>query len=55
MGARKKLNAMYFTIATGIALLLGGLFQSSAVFAVCFIGLIAALMHDGSIRPRRHR
>jgi hypothetical protein len=56
MNARKKLNATYIFIATGVAGLFGLLFQSVAVFAICLAILTVALIEDGSIRPkRRHR
>jgi len=55
LSARKKLNAIYFCGATGVALLLGIVSQSLAVFAICWAGLNLALLHDGSIRPDKYR
>jgi len=55
LNARKKLNAVYFSVAIAIALFVGILCQSLTVFAICLAGLTVALLHDGSIRTDRRR
>jgi hypothetical protein len=51
LSARKKLNTIYFSAATLIALTLGIMSNSVAVFFVCLAVLTVGFLHDGSIRP----
>jgi len=55
MSARKKLNTIYFFVATTIALVLGYVSSSITVFAVSLALLTTGLLHDGAIRPDRRR
>ena len=57
MGARQKLNSIYLGVAAVVAAVAGLIFKSIAVFVVCFGGLMAAFLHDGSLRPKavKHR
>ena len=57
MGAREKLNTVYFGIAAFVAGIFGIATNSIVVFFVCLGVLAGVLLHDGTIRPkpRRHR
>lgn len=55
MGARQKLNSIYFGGAAIAAGFMGLMFKSVTVFIICMGGLIAAMLHDGSLRPRANR
>lgn len=55
MGAREKLNTVYFGIATFVAGCLGLVTKSIIVFFVSLVLLAGALLHDGTIRPKRQR
>ena len=51
MGARQTLNSFYFATAAVIAGFAGLMLKSITVFIICLGGLIAAFLHDGSLRP----
>ena len=51
MGARQKLNSMYFVISAMGAAIAGFIFKSLVISVICFGGLMAAFLHDGSLRP----
>ena len=51
MGARQKLNSMYFGVAAVIAAFAGLMLKSITIFIICLGGLMAAFLHDGSLRP----
>ena len=55
MSARKKLNTIFFSMATGIAAIFGIMTKSLIVFLVCLFGFTAAFLHDSSIRPDRRK
>jgi hypothetical protein len=57
MGAREKLNSVYFGIAAFVAGFLGLVTKSIIVFVVSLVVFSGALIHDGAIRtkPRRRR
>jgi hypothetical protein len=55
MGAREKLNTVYFGIATFVAGCLGLVTKSIIVFFASLVLLAGALLHDGTIRPKRQR
>lgn len=57
MGAREKLNSLYFGIAAVVAGIFGLVTKSMVVFLISIAVLAGALFHDGSIRtkPRRRR
>jgi hypothetical protein len=57
MGAREKLNSVYFGIAAFAAGCLGVFTKSILVFFVSLVVVAGALLHDGMIRtkPRRRR
>ncbi len=57
VGARQKLNSVYFGIAAFIAGFVGLASKSLWVFVICLAGLVAAMFHDGSLRgnPRGRR
>ena len=55
MGAREKLNSVYFGIAAFAAGCLGMITNSIIVFLVSLVVLAGALLHDGTIRPKRRR
>lgn len=54
MGARDKLNSIYFGIAAFSAGCLG-IFANSIVFVVSLAIISGMLLHDGMIRPDRKR
>jgi hypothetical protein len=51
MSARHKLNSICFGIAAVFAALIGLMFKSFVVFAVSLGGLVAAMLHAGTVRP----
>jgi len=53
MGARQKLNSIYFGGAAVCAAFAGLMLKSVTVFIICLGGLVAAFLHDGSLRPSR--
>ena len=55
MGAREKLNTVYFGIAAFVAGVLGIATKSIVVFFVSLAVLAGALLHDGTIRPKSRR
>ena len=55
MGAREKLNSVYFGIAAFSAGCLGIFTNSIIVFVVSLVGITGLLLHDGMIRPNRKR
>lgn len=55
MGAREKLNSVYFGIAAFVAGFLGLVTKSIIVFVVSLVVMTGALLHDGAIRPKRRR
>jgi hypothetical protein len=54
-GARQKLNSIYITGAAIVAGFVGLMFKSITVFIICLGGLVAAMFHDGSLRPKPTR
>ena len=52
MGARQKLNSIYLGVAAVIAGFVGLMFKSAWLFVICLGGIAAALLHDGSVRPK---
>ena len=55
MGARQRLNSLYFVGALVSAGLIGGLTNSWAVFLIAVVVLTIALIHGGNIRPQPRR
>ena len=55
MGAREKLNSVYFGIAAVVAGCLGVFTNSIIVFGVSLAVLTGLLLEDGMIRPTRKR
>ncbi|MCA9088801.1 MAG: hypothetical protein KDA90_09215 [Planctomycetaceae bacterium] len=58
MGARQRLNSLYFFGALIVAAVLGGVTDSWLVFLLTAAVLTATLIHGGDIRPGptlRHR
>ena len=55
MGAREKLNSVYFGIAAFAAGCLGIITKCLIVFFVSLVVLAGALLHDGTMRPKRRR
>jgi hypothetical protein len=54
-GARQKLNSIYLTGAAIVAGFVGLIFKSVTIFIICFGGIVAAMFHDGSFRPKPTR
>ena len=52
MGARHRLNSIYFLTALCLAALLGGMTQSWIIFVVSGIALTASMIYGGDIRPQ---
>jgi hypothetical protein len=55
LGARNKLNSIYFGSSVAIAGIIGGLTGSWTVFVVTAGVLIACSLGDGGIRPNKRR
>lgn len=55
MGARQKLNTVYLSVAAVCAGFAALLFKSATVFVICLGGMIAAMLHDGTVRPKATR
>ena len=55
MGAREKLNSVYFGIAAFIAGCLGVFTNSMIVFVVSLVVITGLLLQDQMIRPNRRR
>ena len=55
MGAREKLNTVYFGIAAFVAGFFGIVTKSFVVFFVSLAVLCGALLHDGTIRTKPGR
>ena len=55
MGAREKLNTVYFGIAAFAAGVLGIVTNSIVVFFASLVVLAGVLLHDGTIRPKPRR
>ncbi len=55
MGARQKLNAIYITLALGVAVTAGLLTQSKFVFCVALVVMIIVSIEARSIRPTQQR
>ena len=55
MSARTKLNSVYLIIIGTLSVILGIITKSIMMLIVCFGILLAALFHDGSIRPQPTR
>ena len=55
MGAREKLNSVYFGIAAFAAGVLGIVTKSVLVFFFSLIVFAGALLHDGAIRTKSRR
>jgi len=53
VSARTKLNVAYTSGALFFAAIIGGMFQSWALFVVVAIVLVAMAVHSGSIRRSR--
>lgn len=53
LGARQKLNSVYFNIAMGMAAVAGLLTQSALVFCIALALIVAANVHSGSIRTEQ--
>ena len=51
-GARQKLNSIYATEAAIAAGFAGLMFKSISIFIVCFAAIVAAMLYDGTIRPK---
>jgi len=55
MGAREKLNSVYFGIAAFAAACLGFVTKSVIVFFISLVVIAGALVHDGTIRTKSRR
>jgi hypothetical protein len=53
MGARQKLNGIYFQSCLGIGSVMGLIFGSWTVFFLASIILMSSFLHSGSIRPHQ--
>lgn len=52
MGARQRLNSLYFTGILIAAAICGVASESWSIFALAVVALGAILIHGGSIRPQ---
>ncbi len=55
MSARQKLNSIYIFGIAVVSIFAGIAFESFLVAIFCIAILSGMLLHDGSIRPTKHR